>query len=222
LRELIGLGNSYIVEKEKVNAVPNCLLLRKIALYITDLFTVFGVIPKSGEIGFPMESESAIGTEALLMPYLNALASFRENVRNVAKDNKIVAILEECDRLRDDVLPELGVRLEDRAQETVVKLCDRDILLREREQKRAIEEARRLEKERKAAERAEKEAAKRIPPQEMFCRGEEAKKYSKWDENGIPTHTADGEEISKKQRKKLEKMWETQQKNYQQATVAEG
>ncbi|KHJ82721.1 hypothetical protein OESDEN_17584, partial [Oesophagostomum dentatum] len=176
LRELIGLGNSYIVEKvRKANAVPNCLLLRKIALYITDLFTVFGVIPKSGEIGFPMESESAIGTEALLMPYLNALASFRENVRNVAKDSKIVAILEECDRLRDDVLPELGVRLEDRAQETVVKLCDRDILLREREQKRAIEEARRLEKERKAAERAEKEAAKRIPPQEMFCRGEEAK-----------------------------------------------
>ncbi|EPB78809.1 cysteine--tRNA ligase [Ancylostoma ceylanicum] len=222
LRELIGLGNSYIVEKEKEGAIPNCSLLRKIALYVTDLFAVFGVIPKSGEIGFPMESESAIGTEAMLMPYLNALASFREKVRNVAKDNKIIAILEECDRLRDDVLPELGVRLEDRAQETVVKLCDREILLREREQKRAIEEARRLEKERKAAEKAEKEAAKRIPPQEMFCRGDEAKKYSKWDENGIPTHMSDGEEISKKQRKKLEKMWETQQKNYQQAMAAEG
>lgn len=156
------------------------------------------------------------------------------------------------------------MRLEDRAQETVVKLCDKEILLREREQKRVIEEARRLvssldvyhkmlmsrfqEKERKAAEKAEKEAAKRIPPQEMFCRGDEGKKYSKWDENGIPTHTADGEEvfqsfffssialfisslsrtascflqISKKQRKKLEKIWETQQKNYQQAMAAEG
>ncbi|KAK6746929.1 hypothetical protein RB195_000275 [Necator americanus] len=222
LRELIGLGNSYIVEKEKEGVVPNCLLLRNIALFITDLFAVFGVIPKSGEIGFPMESASGVGTEDILMPYLNALASFRENVRNIAKDNKITAILEECDRLRDDVLPELGVRLEDRTQETVVKLCDKEILLREREQKRAIEEARRLEKERKAAEKAEKAAAKKIPPQEMFCRGDEAKKYSKWDENGIPTHTADGEEVSKKQRKKLEKMWETQQKNYQQATAVDG
>ncbi|KAK6042997.1 hypothetical protein COOONC_19498 [Cooperia oncophora] len=156
----------------------------------------------------------------MLMPYLNALSSFREKVRNIAKENKVTAILEECDRLRDDVLPELGVRLEDRAQETVVKLCDRDILLREREQKRAIEAARREEKERKAAEKAEKEASKRIPPQEMFCRGDEAAKYSKWDENGIPTHTADGEEISKKQRKKLEKLWETQQKNYQQAMAS--
>ncbi|KAK6049111.1 hypothetical protein COOONC_13384 [Cooperia oncophora] len=53
----------------------------------------------------------------MLMPYLNALSSFREKVRNIAKENKVTAILEECDRLRDDVLPELGVRLEDRAQD---------------------------------------------------------------------------------------------------------
>ncbi|KAK6023665.1 cysteine--tRNA ligase [Ostertagia ostertagi] len=217
LRDLIGIGNAYVNEKEKEGVAPNCLLLRNIAAYMTDLFAMFGVIPKSGEIGFPIEREAGVGSEEMLMPYLNALASFREKVRNIAKDNKVTAILEECDRLRDDVLPELGVRLEDRTQETVVKLCDRDILLREREQKRAIEAARREEKERKAAEKAEKEALKRIPPQEMFCRGDEAAKYSKWDENGIPTHTADGEEISKKQRKKLEKLWETQQKNYQQA-----
>nr|CDJ80309.1 Cysteinyl-tRNA synthetase domain containing protein [Haemonchus contortus] len=220
LRDLIGIGNAYINEKEKEGVAPNCLLLRNIAAFMTDLFVMFGVIPKSGELGFPIEREAGVGSEEMLMPYLNALATFREKVRNIAKDNKVISILEECDRLRDDVLPELGVRLEDRTQETVVKLCDRDILLREREQKRAIEAAKREEKERKAAERAEKEALKRIPPQEMFCRGDEAAKYSKWDENGIPTHTADGEEISKKQRKKLEKLWETQQKNYQQAIAS--
>ncbi|PIO67849.1 putative cysteine--tRNA ligase [Teladorsagia circumcincta] len=186
---------SAIKKDEKEGVAPNCLLLRNIAAYMTDLFAIFGVIPKSGEIGFPIEREAGVGSEEMLMPYLNALASFREKVRNIAKDNKVTAILEECDRLRDDVLPELGVRLEDRTQETVVKLCDRDILLKEREQKRAIEAARREEKERKAAEKAEKEALKRIPPQEMFCRGDEAAKYSKWDENGIPTHTADGEEV---------------------------
>ncbi|VDO64750.1 unnamed protein product [Haemonchus placei] len=195
LRDLIGIGNAYINEKEKEGVAPNCLLLRNIAAFMTDLFVMFGVIPKSGELGFPIDREAGVGSEEMLMPYLNALATFREKVRNIAKDNKVISILEECDRLRDDVLPELGVRLEDRTQETVVKLCDRDILLREREQKRAIEAAKREEKERKAAERAEKEALKRIPPQEMFCRGDEAAKYSKWDENGIPTHTADGEEV---------------------------
>ncbi|WKY05404.1 hypothetical protein Q1695_005982 [Nippostrongylus brasiliensis] len=220
LRELIGIGNAYINEKEKENSTPNCLLLRNIASFITNLFTVFGVVPMSGEIGFPIEREAGVGSEEMLMPYLNALADFREQVRNIAKENKVVGILEVCDRLRDDVLPELGVRLEDRLQETVVKLCDRDILLREREQKLAMEAARQAEKERKAAEKAGKDALKRVPPQEMFSRGDEAAKYSKWDENGIPTHTADGQEISKKQRKKLEKMWETQQKNYQQATAA--
>ena len=34
----------------------------------------------------------------------------------------------ECDRLRDDVLPNLGVRLEDKKEEaTVIKLVDRCI-----------------------------------------------------------------------------------------------
>lgn len=63
-----------------------------------------------------------------------------------------------------------------------------------------------------------KEAAKRISPAKMFKQGEEAGKYSKYDENGIPTHLANGEEISKKQRKKLEKLYETQQKNYAQVS----
>lgn len=55
-----------------------------------------------------------------------------------------------------------------------------------------------------------------MPPEEMFKHGEEAAKYSKYDDKGIPTHLANGEEISKKQRKKLEKLYETQQKNYKQ------
>lgn len=40
-----------------------------------------------------------------------------------------------CDNLRDNVLPELGVLIEDLADRTVVKLCDKETLLKEREQK---------------------------------------------------------------------------------------
>ena len=48
------------------------------------------------------------------MPYLSTLASFRDAVRLEARALKASNILAECDKLRDDVLPELGVRLEDK------------------------------------------------------------------------------------------------------------
>ena len=52
--------------------------------------------------------------EETVMPYLNAMADFRDNVRRAARELKATEILKECDRLRDDVLPDLGVRLEDK------------------------------------------------------------------------------------------------------------
>ena len=57
-----------------------------------------------------------IQTEELVMPYLGVLASFRDNVRKEARTLKATNILSECDRLRDDLLPQLGVRLEDKVR----------------------------------------------------------------------------------------------------------
>lgn len=42
------------------------------------------------------------------------MAQFRENVRTHAKTLKATPILQECDRLRDDILPNVGIRLEDK------------------------------------------------------------------------------------------------------------
>ncbi len=50
------------------------------------------------------------------MPFLSALAAFRDSVRKEAITIKAGNILSECDKLRDDVLPELGVRLEDKVK----------------------------------------------------------------------------------------------------------
>ena len=48
----------------------------------------------------------------------------------------VPAVLKLCDSIRDDVLPNLGVRLEDHeGQPPVIKLVDRDTLLKEREEK---------------------------------------------------------------------------------------
>ncbi|VDK85534.1 unnamed protein product [Onchocerca ochengi] len=205
LRELIAIGNAYINEMEKKNSIPNCLLLRNVALYITWLLKIFGVVPQNVDIGFPVEQNgtssrdvSNASKEELLMPYLTALVDFRENVRKVAREQKIIEILE------------------DRSAKTCVKLVDRETLLREQQQKRVIEAAKEEEKHRKQCEKAAKEASKSIPPWEMFKQGKEAEKFLKYDDKGIPTHLASGEEISKKQRKKLEKLYETQQKNYEQ------
>lgn len=48
------------------------------------------------------------------MPYLTVMADFRNNIRGLARTLKATEILNECDRLRDEVLPNIGVRLEDR------------------------------------------------------------------------------------------------------------
>ena len=49
-----------------------------------------------------------------VLPFVRALSEFRDEVRGAARELKASHILERCDNVRDNVLPELGVRLEDR------------------------------------------------------------------------------------------------------------
>lgn len=126
------------------------------------------------------------------MPYLTALSQFRDAVRENARDLKAVQILQLCDQLRDEVLPNVGVRLEDReGSASAVKLVDKETLLREREAKRLAEAERAAEKERKKAEaaaaQAAKDAQKKINPKEMFLH--ETDKYSAFDDKVILQNT---------------------------------
>lgn len=100
--------------------------------------------------------------EAIVMPFLEILAQFREVVRSEARLQKNIDILKECDRLRDEILPELGVRLEDHSKDTCVKLVDRDTLMKEKEQKEAIV---REKEQRKVQMQKEKEAKKKAKDQ---------------------------------------------------------
>lgn len=119
------------------------------------------------------------------MPYLTALAEFRNTVREVARTQKCTEILNICDTLRDDVLPNLGVRLEDRDGGAVsIKLVDRETLLRERDAKKLAEAQKQALKEKKRAEvaaaTAAHEAQRKINPKEMFLN--ETDKYSAFDD----------------------------------------
>ena len=100
------------------------------------------------------------------------------------------------------------------------KLVDRSILIRAREEKRAV-----------AAEKADKKAANaaaaetkrlatlekgRIPPIEMFRPPNVASEvFSKWDALGIPTHDGQGNEVTKGQSKKWAKEWKMQEKAHE-------
>ncbi|KAF4691458.1 hypothetical protein FOZ60_015456 [Perkinsus olseni] len=70
----------------------------------------------------------------------------------------------------------------------------------------------RSRKEAQAAQLAEKEAKKKIRPQDMFK--DQSDKYSQFDENGIPTHDAAGAKLTKSAFKKLHKEWEKQRRLY--------
>ena len=48
----------------------------------------------------------------------------------------------------------------------------------------------------------------------LFKQGEYAGLYSKYDEDGLPTHDKDGEELAKAQRKKLAKTQAAQKKEH--------
>lgn len=219
IKELVGQTNGYISKMSSDPSAPNRGVLKNVALYITEIFEVLGLIPSGEQIGFPSSSASGqvTNTEEVVMPYLEALSTFRDDVRRDARGIKAVSILQACDRIRDEVLPNLGVRLEDKPepQPTVIKLVDKDELIRERENKLKQEEAKRLEKEKKKAQAEAKQAARDakslIPPWDMF-KGDD--KWSKFDDKGIPTHDKQGEEISKAQLKKLQKLYDQREQKY--------
>ncbi|XP_026793565.2 cysteine--tRNA ligase, cytoplasmic isoform X3 [Pangasianodon hypophthalmus] len=218
MRALVGQSNTYIAARKSAKLLPNRMLLQSIAHYLTDMFKTFGAIEGTEPIGFPVgRNDQNVDLESTVMPYLKVLSDFREGVRKIAREQKVTEVLQLCDAVRDDILPELGVRLEDHeGLRTVVKLVDRETLLKEREEKKKLEEEKRKKKEEAARKKQEQEMAKlakmKIPPSEMFR--SETDKYSSFDDTGFPTHDAEGKELSKGQSKKLRKLYEAQEKLY--------
>lgn len=124
--------------------------------------------------------------ETIVTPYLNILSDFRDSVRSIARsiDSKDILIL--CDKLRDETLPDNGVRLEDvDGKPTAIKFVGREAILRERKAKAKAEAEKLAEKEKKKKEqelaRAKKEELKKVHPNDLFKL--ETDKYSEFDEN---------------------------------------
>ncbi|OWF41686.1 Cysteine--tRNA ligase, cytoplasmic [Mizuhopecten yessoensis] len=217
MREAMSACNIYMTKCKVDKRFPNRKLLKNMATYITDMLRIYGAIETETVIGFPQGGAASTDLEETVMPYLQSFAQFRDDVRKVSREQKVFDILKICDQVRDDTLPNLGVRLEDHDDRpTAIKLVDRETLLKEREEKIRQQELKQKEKERKKKEqeaaKEAKEAQARIPPSELFKK--ETKNYSKFDDKGIPTHDAEGKELTKSAIKKLTKMYDAQEKVY--------
>uniref|UniRef100_A0A6U0T1A9 cysteine--tRNA ligase n=1 Tax=Eucampia antarctica TaxID=49252 RepID=A0A6U0T1A9_9STRA len=224
LSDLVKATNLYLDSCVARQITPVNLLLRNAAVYITHIFRIFGLIPDSagGEIGFPIGGAGdAADLEEALTPVLDSLMQFRASVRDFARVKDTGGVLSECDKFRDDVLPVLGIRLEDKTGgKSVWKLADPNELMKEREQ-RELEKQRKLEEKRKAVEeKAKKDALNKLSPEEFMKQltldDNGLSKYSKFDDTtGVPTHLHDGEQLTKGQQKKAKKEFEGQRKKYE-------
>lgn len=143
LRDLVSKTNVYINSRGKV---LNVRLVRLVAEWVGNMLRMFGLGEgEKAEIGWGhVESDEGnvsvrcspcflvrnfdysafyIQREETLMPYLNILSTFRDNVRKLAigkGDTALQDILSLSDKLRDIDLVPLGVALDD--QEGLVYL----------------------------------------------------------------------------------------------------
>ncbi|KAL8922285.1 MAG: hypothetical protein Q9208_005255 [Pyrenodesmia sp. 3 TL-2023] len=143
-------------------------------------------------------------------PYQEVLSKFQHDISSLEDSERLSKdILQLCDRVRDIDLWDLGIYLEDRADDSpaLIRPVTKELRATRTEQA-AKEEQRRIakmEREKEAAARADKGKLSHL---DMFKTAD----YSAWDEEGLPLKDQDGNEITKSKSKKLKNQWERQKK----------
>ena len=225
IRAMMDLVNSSNVYLNEVGPELRIDLLVQVVRFLTRMLRVFGFDVRDDGLGWKdaATTDATTSVEEVGMPFVKVLSKFRDTVRQMSIDGTLDAktLLECCDRVRDEELLDLGVALDDRGdgQGALVKFLnekertelrqqqqERAALLAAKQQKKAEQARLAAEKERERAERA------KVSPSEMFRGPDMHKLYSRWDDDGVPTHLADGEELSKSARKKLLKQQQQQRK----------
>lgn len=214
--------NIYVQNISSTNIACKSVLI-KIANYYTKMCKSFGLI-SDNKIGFSDGQDNGqLSTEDIVMPYLEALANFRSSVRDMAlsRTPKDVDILNKCGEIRDVVMPNLGVRFEDKTDmPTVIKMMSKTEIVDVKKQAEINAEKQRVAAL-KRAELAKKDAEKlskaKISPTEIFKSDPKYTGYQ-FDDEGYPTIDPKGEPVNKSQKKKLTKVMEAHKRKYQQLT----
>jgi len=212
LQQVFGVvhaANAYINLHKGKEHPPKALLLNKLASYVAHILGVMGIeFPEHG-YGSSAESSSSTGSKEVL----DVLAAFRKDVRTAAKEKKPHSeFLLMTDRLRDDVMPDLGVRLEDDGLNSWTAVAP-EVLKKEIADKRhnavkAVVDKKLKRRVLLVRDVKNYEDASR-PPTDLFKDG-----YSQFDAQGLPTHDAEGKELSKSAKSKLTKEFQKRQKDH--------
>ena len=130
---LVNKTNAYVRQDAKDIKLP---LVLQISRYVFKMLKVFGLY-KEGDFPSISGEQDELATELM-----NVLCKFRDNVKeNANADGK--EIMKLADELRDDILPYLGIRIEDKGKgnPSIWKRADRNELIKEREDKIAKKQA---------------------------------------------------------------------------------
>lgn len=147
-------------------------------------------------------------------------ASFERFCSDLSSLTAPADILRRCDEVRDSDFVALGVRLEDRGASGFVWMFDdTETLLREAreaEEKKAEQQkqklVRSLDQKQVFLRSAEKSA---VRPADLFKNGQNKGLYAAFDENGLPTKLASGEDVPKQKAKDFKKDFAKQEKDFE-------
>jgi cysteinyl-tRNA synthetase len=169
--------------------------VRTVSKFVFHILKCFGIY-EDGD--FPSvsgsgDAEGAQSHEELIAPLMNALSKYRDQVKNSANDDP-KALFKISDELRDNILPYLGIRLEDKGKAASIWKYEKpEILIKEIEAKEAE----------KAKKEADKQAKKNLDLKKKSTSGKdffrvlEAAGYTKFDEEtGLPTHDKNDKALS--------------------------
>ena len=190
-------------------------LIYGISKYISDILKCLGLIYNTDFVDYfrISENDGNKNEEEILTPFIDIITDFRGEIKNICiieKDTKKVLTL--CDKLRDEILPNAGIRIEDKGkgEKSIWKFFNKEEYLKEKEKEKELKENKRLQKE---AEAKERELRLSLSTKEYYAK--QTDKYSAFDETGVPTKNAKGNDLSKEQYNKLKKEFAKHEKQHQ-------
>jgi cysteinyl-tRNA synthetase len=206
LGSLIVETNKYLKNEE--TQVKSSLIV-SISQYILKISKCLGLV-ENDPFRYTSVSEET-DPETLVAPYVQVAVAFRDQVKQLAGQDKKL-LIEQCDKVRDEHLAQLGIRLEDTGMATpsVWMKEDPETLLKSIADKKAAKEKK--EKDKEEAKIIE-DKKKSCPPSEWY-KTFETDAFSKFDESGIPTHDVDGKELTKEKVNGLKKQMKAKDKKY--------
>lgn len=224
IQDIITKSNNYIQLTSSGSQEMRIEVLLAITNWIVKILQILGFETRKDQLGWEdsnQSNENGGSIEDTVMPYAKSLASFRDTVRNLAiNKSDLSSFLEASDNIRSEIL-NLGISLDDRPNGiALVKFLnerEKEQLIKQQQDKERAqaekEQKKKLQAELNAKKEEEKLAKMKVNPADMF---KDKALYSEWDEQGLPTKDAQGEEVTKSMKKKLMKQYQQQDKLYQQ------